>query len=223
MPAEEHKQVAGILEAAYSCFRDEDAMLVEINPLIVTAEGELRALDAKVTIDDNALFRHPDIAAMRDVAAADPQEQMARERGVTYVKLDGEVGILGNGAGLVMSTLDVVAQAGGTRRELPRRRRRRAGRGDRHGARGDPLRHEGAGDPVQHLRRHHPLRRGRARDPRRARPPRRADVPIVVRLDGTSDEEGRKLLRDADPPNLTVERTMLDAARRAVELAGKAA
>ena len=74
-------------------------MLVEINPLIVTPDGEVRALDSKVTIDDNALYRHPDIAEMRDVAAADPQEQMAREKGVTYVKLDGEVGILGNGAG----------------------------------------------------------------------------------------------------------------------------
>ena len=73
----------------------------------------MRALDAKFTVDDNALYRHPDIAAMRDVEAADPQEQMARERGVTYVKLDGDIGILGNGAGLVMSTLDVVAQAGG--------------------------------------------------------------------------------------------------------------
>ena len=88
-------------------------MLVEINPLIVTPDGEVRALDSKFTVDDNALLRHPDIAAMRDVAAADPQEQMAREKGLTYVKLDGEVGILGNGAGLVMSTLDVVAQAGG--------------------------------------------------------------------------------------------------------------
>src|SRR4029079_16186858 len=88
-------------------------MLVEINPLIVTPDGEVRALDSKFTVDDNALYRHPDIAEMRDIAAADPQEQMAREKGLTYVKLDGEVGILGNGAGLVMSTLDVVAQAGG--------------------------------------------------------------------------------------------------------------
>src|SRR5947199_2102804 len=110
----EQKQIATIVARLHACFVDSDAMLVEINPLIVTPEGEVRALDAKVTIDDNALYRHPDIAEMRDVAAADPQEQMARERGVTYVKLDGSVGILGNGAGLVMSTLDVVAQAGGT-------------------------------------------------------------------------------------------------------------
>ena len=113
IPAAERKQVMAIIEAAYRAFREADAMLVEINPLIVTPDGEVRALDSKFTVDDNALMRHPDIAAMRDLAAADPQEQMAREKGLTYVKLDGEVGILGNGAGLVMSTLDVVAQAGG--------------------------------------------------------------------------------------------------------------
>ena len=101
------------MEKAYRAFIETDAMLVEINPLIVTPDGIVRALDSKYTVDDNALYRHPDIAAMRDVEAADPQEQMARERGVNYVKLDGDIGILGNGAGLVMSTLDVVALAGG--------------------------------------------------------------------------------------------------------------
>ena len=89
-------------------------MLVEVNPLIVTGDRSVAALDAKVTLDDNALFRHPENAELRDLAAEDPQEQMARERGLTYVKLDGDIGILGNGAGLVMSTLDVVAQAGGS-------------------------------------------------------------------------------------------------------------
>ena len=88
-------------------------MLVEVNPLIVTGDREVMALDAKVTLDDNSLFRHPDNAGLRDPEGEDPQEQMARERGLTYVKLDGNIGILGNGAGLVMSTLDVVAQAGG--------------------------------------------------------------------------------------------------------------
>ena len=172
IPVEQQKQVKQIITQAYRCFRECDAMLVEINPLIVTPDGTVKALDAKVTIDDNALYKHPDIAAMRDVAAADPQEQMARERGVTYVKLDGEVGILGNGAGLVMSTLDVVAQVGGHAGELPRRRRRGAGRRDRAGARGDPVRRQGALDPVQHLRRDHPLRRGRPRHPAGARPAR---------------------------------------------------
>ena len=91
-------------------------MLCEINPLIVTPEGEVRALDSKFTIDDSALFRHPDLAEMRDVEAADPLEAFAREKGVIYVKLDGEVGILGNGAGLSMSTVDVVVVAGGQAR-----------------------------------------------------------------------------------------------------------
>src|SRR5438309_744352 len=96
----EQKQLLAIIEKLYRCFVEADAMLCEINPLIVTPEGEVRALDSKFTVDDSALFRHPEIAAMRDVEAADPQERFAREKGVTYVKLDGDVGILGNGAGL---------------------------------------------------------------------------------------------------------------------------
>jgi succinyl-CoA synthetase beta subunit len=222
IPADEHKQIAQILEALYRCFRGEDAMLVEINPLIVTPEGVLRALDAKVTIDDNALYKHPDTAAMRDVEAADPQEQMARERGVTYVKLDGEVGILGNGAGLVMSTLDVVAQAGG----------RAANFLDVGGG----AQAEEIVAALEVILSDTKVRSilfnifgGITRCDEVARGILDAldrldvQVPIVVRLDGTSDEEGRALLRDANPPNLTVEATMLGAARRAVELAGKAA
>ena len=138
-------------------------MLVEVNPLIVTADREVMALDAKVTLDDNALFRHPDNAELRDPRGEDPQEQMAKERGLTYVKLDGNIGILGNGAGLVMSTLDVVAQAGGAPANFLD-----AGGGSKAEAiaqrgRGDPLRREGHRRAVQHLRRHHALRRGRAR------------------------------------------------------------
>ena len=107
------RPVGAMLGKLYEAFVAEDAMLVEVNPLLVTGDREVVALDAKVTVDGNALYRHPDTAALRDPAAEDPQEQMAKERGLTYVKLDGNVGILGNGAGLVMSTLDVVAQAGG--------------------------------------------------------------------------------------------------------------
>jgi succinyl-CoA synthetase beta subunit len=107
----EQKQIAALIEKLYGCFVASDAMLCEVNPLIVTPNGEVRALDSKFTVDDSALFRHPDVAEMRDVAAADPQERLAREKGVTYVKLDGEVGILGNGAGLTMSTVDVVVVA----------------------------------------------------------------------------------------------------------------
>src|SRR3989440_3573391 len=109
----EQKQIAAIVEKLYRCFVETDAMLCEVNPLIVTPEGEVRALDSKFTVDDNALYKHPDIEEMRDPEAYPPEERAAREKGVTYVKLDGEVGILGNGAGLVMSTLDVIALVGG--------------------------------------------------------------------------------------------------------------
>ena len=96
----EQKQVAAIVEGLYEAFVRFDAMLCEINPLIVTPDGVVKALDSKFTVDDNALYRHPEIAEMRDVAADDPLESLAREKHVTYVKLDGEVGVLGNGAGL---------------------------------------------------------------------------------------------------------------------------
>src|SRR5438477_78470 len=109
----EQKQIAAIVQRLYQCFVETDAMLCEINPLIVTPDGEVRALDSKFTVDDNALYKHPDIAEMRDPEAYPPEERAAREKGVTYVKLDGDVGILGNGAGLVMSTLDVIALVGG--------------------------------------------------------------------------------------------------------------
>jgi succinyl-CoA synthetase beta subunit len=111
--ASEQKQIASIIEKLYKAFVEFDAMLCEINPLIVTPDGEVKALDSKFTVDDNALFRHPDVSEMRDTAAADPLEAFAREKGVTYVKLDGDVGICGNGAGLSMSTVDVVAHVGG--------------------------------------------------------------------------------------------------------------
>src|SRR6478672_5587069 len=104
----EQKQIASIIEKLYRCFVESDAMLTEINPLIVTPDGEVKALDSKFTVDDSALFRHAAIAELRDTSSADPLEALAREKGVTYVKLDGSVGILGNGAGLSMSTVDVV-------------------------------------------------------------------------------------------------------------------
>ncbi|MDQ3778035.1 MAG: ADP-forming succinate--CoA ligase subunit beta, partial [Actinomycetota bacterium] len=109
----EQQQVARIAEQLYTAFVECDAMLCEVNPLIVTPDGQVKALDSKFTVDDNALYKHPDVAEMRDLEAYPPEERAAREKGVTYVKLDGEVGILGNGAGLVMSTLDVIALVGG--------------------------------------------------------------------------------------------------------------
>ncbi|HEY6396457.1 MAG TPA: ATP-grasp domain-containing protein, partial [Solirubrobacteraceae bacterium] len=99
------RPVGALLARLYHLFVEEDATLVEVNPMIVTPDRDVRALDAKVTLDDNALFRHPENAALRDVSGEDEQERMAKERGLTYVKLDGDIGILGNGAGLVMSTL----------------------------------------------------------------------------------------------------------------------
>ena len=108
------RPIGALLTKLYDAFVAEEAMLVEVNPLIVTGDRQVTALDAKVTLDDSSLFRHADNAALRASEDEDPQERMARERGLTYVKLDGNVGILGNGAGLVMSTLDVVAQAGGS-------------------------------------------------------------------------------------------------------------
>ena len=105
--------VADALTALYEVWTQEDATLAEINPLIVTPERQVKALDAKVSLDGNALYRHPENASLSDSENEDPIERRAKEQGVQYVKLDGNIGILGNGAGLVMSTLDVVAQAGG--------------------------------------------------------------------------------------------------------------
>ncbi len=214
----EQKQILGIIEKLYDCFVESDAMLTEINPLIVTPGGELRALDAKFTVDDSALFRHPDIAEMRDVEAADPQERLAREKGVTYVKLDGDVGILGNGAGLSMSTVDVVVVAGGR----PANFCDLGGGGDAQGV-VDALEVITSDKQVRSIffNIFGGITRGDevARGILTALDQMRIDLPIVVRLDGTNAEEGRRLLAEAAPPNLHVEPTMLKAAQRAVELA----
>ncbi|EBM0725646.1 succinate--CoA ligase subunit beta, partial [Salmonella enterica subsp. enterica serovar Senftenberg] len=110
--AETGAKIAPVLEKLWEVYRDEDATLVEVNPLVKTEDGDIVALDGKVTLDANADFRHPDHEALEDKAAADPLEAAAKAKGLNYVKLDGSVGIIGNGAGLVMSTLDVVAYAG---------------------------------------------------------------------------------------------------------------
>ncbi len=214
----EQKQIVALVGKLYEAFVRCDAMLCEINPLIVTPQGEVRALDSKFTVDDNALFRHPDIAAMRDTAAADPLEALAREKSVTYVKLDGEVGVLGNGAGLTMSTVDVVTFAGG----------RPANFCDLGGG-GDA---QGVVDALSVIVRDPQVKAiffnifgGITRCDEVARGILQAlseieiPFPIVVRLDGTNAEEGRRILADAAPAGLHVEPTMLEAARRAVELA----
>jgi succinyl-CoA synthetase beta subunit len=214
----EQKQILTIIEKLHDCFVKSDAMLTEINPLIVTPDGEVRALDSKFTVDDSALYRHPEIAEMRDVEAADPQEQLAREKGVTYVKLDGEVGILGNGAGLSMSTVDVVVVAGGR----PANFCDLGGGGDAQGV-VDALEVITSDEQVRSILFNifGGITRGDevARGILAALEQMKIELPIVVRLDGTNAEEGRRILAEAAPPNLHVEPTMLEAARRAVELA----
>jgi succinyl-CoA synthetase beta subunit len=217
--AEEQKQIAAIVERLYAAFVGADAMLCEINPLIVTPDGEVRALDSKFTVDDNALYKHPDIAEMRDLDAYAAEERVARERGVTYVKLDGEVGILGNGAGLVMSTLDVIALAGGR----PANFCDLGGGGDAQGVvdaleviTGDPQVKSILFNIFGGITRCDEVARGILQ----ALGQLTIAHPIVVRLDGTNAEEGRALLAESALENVHVEPTMLDAARRAVELAG---
>jgi succinyl-CoA synthetase beta subunit len=216
--ADEQRQIASIVERLYAAFVGADAMLCEINPLIVTSAGEVRALDSKFTVDDNALYKHPEIAEMRDLDAYPPEERAAREKGVTYVKLDGEVGILGNGAGLVMSTLDVIALAGGR----PANFCDLGGGGDAQGVvdalqiiTGDPQVRSILFNIFGGITRCDEVARGILQ----ALGQLRIGHPIVVRLDGTNAEEGRGLLTESAPGNLHVEPTMLDAARRAVELA----
>jgi succinyl-CoA synthetase beta subunit len=215
---DEQKQVLAIVGRLYEAFVSSDAMLCEINPLIVTPDGEVKALDSKFTVDENALYRHPDIAEMRDPEAGDPQERLARDKGVTYVKLDGEIGILGNGAGLVMSTLDVIDQVGGS----PANFCDLGGGGDAEGV-VDALEVITADPQVKAILFNifGGITRGDevARGILEALDRMTIDLPIVVRLDGTNAAEGRTMLAEAAPPNLYVEETMLSAAERVVELA----
>jgi len=214
----EQKQLLDIVGKLYACFVGTDAMLCEINPLIVTPEGEVRALDSKFTVDDNALYKHPEIAEMRDPESVPPEERAAREKGVTYVKLDGEVGILGNGAGLVMSTLDVITLAGGR----PANFCDLGGGGDAQGV-VDALEVISADPQVRSI--YFNIFGGITRTDEVARGILTAleqigiEHPIVVRLDGTNAEEGRRILADSGQDNLYVEPTMLEGAKRAVELA----
>ena len=213
------RPVGAMLAKLYDVFVREDATLVEINPLLITKSREVLALDAKVTVDDNALFRHPDVAEMRDLSAEDEQERMAKERGLTYVKLDGNVGILGNGAGLVMSTLDVVAQAGGKPANFLD-----AGGGSKAEAITSAVEVILSDEKVTAvlfnifggITRCDEVARGLIEAFEQIKP----DVPFVVRLDGTNDKEGRALLAEADLPNVHTEETMLGAAEKVVELAG---
>jgi succinyl-CoA synthetase beta subunit len=215
------RPVGAMLAKLYDVFVSEDATLVEVNPLIITPARDVRALDAKVTLDDNALYRHPDNAALRDLSSEDPQERMARERDLIYVKLDGDIGILGNGAGLVMSTLDVVAEAGGSPANFLD-----AGGGSKAEAITSAVEVILSNPNVKAvlfnifggITRCDEVARGLIEAFNQINP----QVPFVVRLDGTNDKEGRALLAEADLPNVHTESTMDDAARRVVELTNAA-
>jgi succinyl-CoA synthetase beta subunit len=211
-------QAAEVLAKLAEVASAEDATLIEVNPLIVTVDRDVVALDAKVTIDGNALFRHQELAEAAD-AVEDPQEAMAKQKGLTYVKLDGDVGILANGAGLCMSTLDVVAQAGGRPANFLD-----AGGGSKAEAIVDALTVIVSDEKVTAIlfnifggiTRCDEIAKGIVTASRQLD----LKVPLVVRLDGTNSEEGLAILAEADLPNLHQEKTMLDAARRVVELAG---
>ena len=212
-------QVAEMLVKLAQAAVAEDATLIEVNPLIVTGDRRVIALDSKATIDGNALFRHPELAELSDKSAEDPQEAMAKERGLTYVKLGGNIGILGNGAGLCMSTLDVVAQAGGKPANFLD-----AGGGSKAEAIVDAL-EVITSDPnvtgilfniFGGITRCDEIAKGIIEASSRIE----ISVPFVVRLDGTNSEQGLGILAEAELPNLHVEQTMLGAAQAIVELAG---
>ncbi|HEU4925767.1 MAG TPA: ADP-forming succinate--CoA ligase subunit beta [Vicinamibacterales bacterium] len=212
------RPVGALLSKLYDTFVAEDATLVEINPLLITKGREVVALDSKFSVDGNALSRHPETAAFRNPAAEDAQEQMAHERGLTYVKLDGDIGILGNGAGLVMSTLDVVAQQGGTPANFLD-----AGGGSKAEAitsaveviLSDPKVKAVLFNIFGGITRCDEVARGLIEAFNQID----VKVPFVVRLDGTNDVEGREILAEANLPNVHVAQTMLEAAAKVVELA----
>jgi succinyl-CoA synthetase beta subunit len=212
-------QVGDLLPKLFEVALGEDATLIEVNPMIVTSDREVVALDSKITIDNSALYRHEGLAELRDRSAEDPQERMAEEKGLTYVKLGGDIGILGNGAGLCMSTLDVVAQAGGKPANFLD-----AGGGSKAETIVDALEVITSDENVRAIlfnifggiTRCDEIAKGIIEASARIS----IDVPLVVRLDGTNSEQGLELLAQAELPTLHVEKTMLGAAERVVELAG---
>jgi succinyl-CoA synthetase beta subunit len=212
------RPIGEFLTKLYDTFIAEEAMLVEVNPVIITPERKVRALDSKVTLDENALFRHKENAELRDPSDEDPQEQMARDRGLTYVKLDGDIGILGNGAGLVMSTLDVVAQYGGSPANFLD-----AGGGSKADAITSAVEVICSNEKVKAvlfnifggITRCDEVANGLIEAFAQAKP----TVPFVVRLDGTNDVVGRKILADANLPGVYTASTMNEAAEKVVALA----
>ncbi len=226
-PAEVADEAKDVVKKLWDVFIKEDASLVEVNPLVRLGDGHLEALDGKVTLDENAEFRHEDHAKFEDKAAADPLEQQAKEKGLNYVKLDGSVGIIGNGAGLVMSTLDVVAYAGEAHSGVKPANFLDIGGGASaevmanglHIILGDPQVKSvfvnvfggiTACDEVANGIVHALELLGDE-----------ANKPLVVRLDGNNVEEGRRILNDANHPLVTLAETMDGGADRAAELAAQ--
>jgi succinyl-CoA synthetase beta subunit len=226
-PADVAEEAEAVVKKLWDVFVKEDSSLVEVNPLVRLGDGHLEALDGKVTLDENAEFRHDDHAAFEDKAAADPLEAQAKEKGLNYVKLDGEVGIIGNGAGLVMSTLDVVAYAGEKHSGVKPANFLDIGGGASaevmanglHIILSDPQVRSvfvnvfggiTACDAVANGIVHALELLGDE-----------ADKPLVVRLDGNNVDEGRRILGAANHPLVTLADTMDGAADRAAELAAQ--
>ena len=226
-PSDVAEQVAHVLLKVWELFKSEDATLVEINPLVKTSDGKIIALDGKVTLDDNAGFRHPDHEALVDHAATNALEALAKEKDLNYVKLDGHVGIIGNGAGLVMSTLDVVAYAGEKHGGV-----RPANFLDIGGGASAQVMADGLsiilGDPdvksvfvnvFGGITACDAVANGIVQALELLGP--KATKPIVVRLDGNNVIEGRAILAKAAHPLIEQAETMDGAANRAAELAAK--
>jgi succinyl-CoA synthetase beta subunit len=218
LPASAREGAGAVLAKMYEVLAANDATLVEVNPLALLSDGRVVALDSKVTIDDNALWRHPELEALRATFPIDPVEARAREAGLQYVKLDGEVGIIGNGAGLVMATLDVVELAGAKPANFLD-----VGGGASAEVMAvslevilsDPSVRSTLVNIFGGITRGDVVARGILEALERVTP----TVQIVVRLDGTNAPEGRTILAEANHPRIVAAETMLEAAQRAAELA----
>lgn len=226
-PAELVEKVAPVFVKLYGVYTAEDATLVEVNPLVLTGAGDIVALDGKVSLDDNAAFRHPDHEALVDRNAADPLEAKAKALDLNYVKLDGEIGIIGNGAGLVMSTLDVVAYAGEAHGGVKPANFLDIGGGASATVMANGLDVILGDDQVTSvfvnvfggITSCVAVAEGIVKALEILGDT--ATKPLVVRLDGNQVEEGRRILADADNPLVTLADTMDDGADKAAALAAK--
>jgi succinyl-CoA synthetase beta subunit len=227
-PAEVVDQVVNVVVKLWAAFVAEDATLVEVNPLVKTPEGDVLALDAKVTLDGNADFRHPGHADFVDIAAEDPLERAAKEKDLNYVKLDGQVGIIGNGAGLVMSTLDVVAYAGERHGGVKPANFLDIGGGASADVMANGLEIVLGDQSVKSvfvnvfggITACDEVARGIVRALQMlSEKGEEVTKPLVVRLDGNNAELGRRILTEADHPLVEQVDTMDGAAERAAELA----